>query len=275
MKIAYTSDLHLDFWCPGTNEQDPGTIRSIKNYIDRILVPKAADVLVVAGDIGHYNNVDILLLKMLQRIYKDVVIVSGNHDKYLVSGKQCSKYQYNSYSRVKEFKSMCLEAGIHYLDGNVVEIGGVKFGGTELWYDISDPDVRQLWENYYNDSKLIYLSYPVSMPYTSRLAPTFDSQAHYKNELAKLKNIDQCDVFVSHVLPVKQPYESGYDPQFDVFYWCDALSNLKRMHARHVIYGHSHEARQFTYEGIEFHNSAIGYPSEQLYQEIEVFEFKQ
>lgn len=272
MKIAYTSDIHLDFWISETSNEDKIN-RSIVNFIDRILEPTAADVLVIAGDIGHYNNTNIILLKRLQKIYKDVVIVSGNHDKYLVSGGQRSKYQYNSYSRVKEFKDMCITEGIHYLDGSTVDINGVKFGGTELWYDISDPKVRQLWENYYNDSKLIYLSYPITVPYSGRLAPTFDSQSHYKNEMIKLSNIDSCDIFVSHVLPIEQPYESNYDPEFDVFYWCDALKHLKRMEVKHAIYGHSHEARKFSHKGIEFYNSAIGYPSEQLYQKIEVFEY--
>jgi Icc-related predicted phosphoesterase len=81
---------------------------------------QAADVLVLCGDLTDYGlpeEVQILLseLKAAERL--PVVAVLGNHD--YESGKQ------------EEVSKMLIDAGVHLLDGEGVEVHGVGFAGVK------------------------------------------------------------------------------------------------------------------------------------------------
>ena len=55
MLIDYVSDLHLDFWYNPNKSPD--------NFIKSVLKPKGGDVLILAGDLSHYNwQVKVFLL---------------------------------------------------------------------------------------------------------------------------------------------------------------------------------------------------------------------
>lgn len=272
MKISYVSDLHADFYIPQLNREVKGYDISIKSYVEKILVPKPSDILIVAGDLGHYNHQNIDVLNELKNHYGNIVITSGNHEMYLVSSNQMKKYQWNFKNRLQELKQLCYENDIVVLDGTTTEINNVIIGGCSLWYNIPDTESMRLWTDYYNDSRLITEAYPFSMAYTSRKITTFNSNKYYKEEVEKMEGIGKCDIFVSHVLPIIQPYTSSYDPDYDIFYYSDTEHVLDKLGAKHCVYGHSHEARIFDHGGKTFYNSAIGYPSEQTYTEISVFE---
>ena len=285
MKLAYTSDTHLDFWVKDVNPQSPKTHLKIKKYIKEILKPKEADVLVVAGDIGHYNKQNLILLTELKKIYKEVIVVNGNHDMYLVSKNIQNQYDYLSFKRSDEMKQMCKDNDIHYLDGDIVEIEGVRIGGTGMWYHLEDEDLYD-WKDCMNDAQLI-MNGPITRSYggwtmynsgSDFISPTFKTQFHYEKEVKKLEKIKDIDVFVSHVSPITIPDEIkderyGRNNKYNKFYESDNLKKLQETGAKHCVFGHTHIEKEFSVGGIDFHVSAVGYPQERKTSgEIKVLE---
>jgi Icc-related predicted phosphoesterase len=78
-----------------------------------------ADVLVLCGDLTDHGSAEEarLLARELAAVKVPVVAVLGNHDHE--SGQQA------------EVKQVLLDAGIHVLDGDAVEVRGVGFAGTK------------------------------------------------------------------------------------------------------------------------------------------------
>lgn len=288
MKVAYTSDTHLDFWVKDVNPQSPKTKKKIFDFIQNILKPKEADVLLVAGDIGHYNKQNMIMLEMLNDFYGEVIVVNGNHDMYLVSKNIQKEYHHMSHKRTDELKQMCQEAGIHHLDGEVIEIKGTKFGGTGMWYDLPTDNDLYDWKEAMNDSRLI-MNGPVhryknlggwnmySSP-TEVIEPSFKTQFHYEKEVKKLDSISDIDVFVSHVCPVHIPdyikdQRYGVTNKYNKFYESDNLQLLQATGTKYAIFGHTHIEAEFELGGIQFKASAVGYPQERKTSgEIKVFE---
>jgi predicted phosphodiesterase len=273
MTLAYCSDTHLDFWVKDFNPYSPKMKLKIADYIKKILNPKPADVLVVAGDIGHYNQQNLEMLVQLKEIYNEVIIVEGNHDMYLVSKNIQKKYDSNSNKRTREMRKLCEENGIIYLDGETVEINGIKIGGTGMWYNLPTDNDIQDWKEGMNDFRLI-MNGPINQ-YSSN--PSFNTQYHYKEEVKKLESLSDIDVFVSHVSPViipdnKRDPRYGVDNKYNKFYESDNFELLKATGAKHVIFGHTHIQEKFNIGDINFYISAIGYPQENKYHQIEVIE---
>lgn len=66
MKIDILSDIHIDVW------HDPHTLLSHArfNEIFNPVLPKTkGDVLVISGDLGHYNTQNLDILKRLKKEY--------------------------------------------------------------------------------------------------------------------------------------------------------------------------------------------------------------
>lgn len=275
MKIAYTSDCHLDHFISPTR-QHSSLISAVSRYITSVLKPLPADILVIAGDIGHYNQQNIELLRQLKDIYPEVAIVTGNHDCYLISDSQKSKYDWDSFNRLAEFESACTDLGVHVLKGTSTTINGITIGGCPMWYDLLTPADIHNWTQFMNDSRLILQGAPIRLPYSRDVATSFDTQAYYEQQVSLLSSLSDIDVFVSHVIPIIRP-DSLQDPryvgsEYNIFYESDNLDLLQATGASHCIFGHTHIQADFEYEGIRFLASAIGYPQESLPTSISILE---
>lgn len=168
MIVDILSDLHLDFYF----KPHFTTLENVTSFFNPIFTNNSTrtigDVLIIAGDIGHYNTQNIEVLKILQKkFYKYIICILGNHDYYLVNGEARYTFENNSFKRVKNLKKLInKEKNIYCLDGNIIEIDGIKFGGCNSWYDDSymkryfkqfDTNyINLLWKQYINDSRLIY-----------------------------------------------------------------------------------------------------------------------
>jgi Icc-related predicted phosphoesterase len=114
MRVQYMSDLHLEF--------------------GHLYLPeKAADVLVLAGDIftAHgFVNTDSKknryrkFLDYVSKTYKHVIYVGGNHELY---GWKNTKKSYLAAIRRE------LPANVHLLDNEAIMLDGVRFVGGTLW----------------------------------------------------------------------------------------------------------------------------------------------
>jgi len=289
MKIDFISDIHIDFWI---KEKDISKLKfsiQLQNFIENILMPadkdyKPGEVLIIAGDLCHYNNQTKELLLELKKYYKNIILTWGNHDMYLVSNGQISKYDSKSENRLVELKKICEELEVHYLDGNVVEINGVKFGGTGSWYNLTTEWELDTWNRVMNDSNLIYngVSYQSYGMYQSYSRPSnnWDPVKFYDLEKAKLIKIAEegCDVFITHIA-LHEPDESeGMAGEYlnqkeNIFYYTDNEEILKKSGCSVHIFGHTHQSLDFNMDGIRMICNPLGYPTNNTYNVIKQIEF--
>ncbi|WP_456470967.1 metallophosphoesterase family protein [Caminibacter sp.] len=240
MKIGFKSDIHLDFWLP--------LYGSIDSFIKEILKPQEADVLIIAGDLGHYNDQNILLLKKLKNFFKNILVTFGNHDFYLLDKK------FNTYKeRIEDLKNNINSIeGIYFLDGDFLEIEGVGFAGAGGWYDFSLAvkhgypleKVKLFWHYFMNDAK--------------NIKPEIDPVNFSMLQKEKLrKSIDKADIVFTHVPPL---YINCYGkPVLDSFYSFYGY-DLFKDNIKYWIFGHCHKPMDFYEEHIRFLSSPLGYP---------------
>lgn len=201
MTIDYLSDLHFDYYF---NVKFPLTTNTVKSLFDGIFLndgkKEPADILIIAGDLGHYNEQNIEMLKILQKeYYKNIICVLGNHDYYLTNRSQKDDYGMRSFARIEAMRNMINECdNIYCLDGDVIEIDGVRFGGAMGWYDDSylrhyygdftQKEINTMWQKINQDSDFLYG------------VKNYDDL--YKIEYPKLEKVyKDCDVMITHINP--------------------------------------------------------------------------
>jgi len=266
-------------------------LTALENFVDDILKPKPADILIFAGDNSHYNEQmeKILIYIANKKMYKKIFVTFGNHDMYLVSNKQEHKYR-KSWNKVIEMKEICEAIDtVEFLDGNIVEVDGVKIGGCGMWYDYSygkkianmnDFHMLQKWKAVMNDANLIKgddhlgLNDVRSMyGYGKMKVYSFDPLVFFENEKEKMvKIIEECDIFVSHIGPVVPPnLKPEYQNVDTGFYYFDGERYLWAEKAPKVyIFGHTHDRYEFKVNNTWLMCNPLGYPSENTRGEIEV-----
>lgn len=267
LSISILSDLHLDMHFKSHRQ----TTGRIKAFFDPIFMHggnKPADVLVIAGDLGHYNSENLWIIEYLKELYfKHIVCVLGNHDYYLLHRLQQLDYGMDSFKRVEEMREQLNTIdGIHCLDGNVVEIEGVRFGGCDSWYDGQyllknlDPKgvytidrPRELWNYTMNDAAYIFG------------IKRFDEI--WEIEKPKIEAVyKECDVMITHVSPSIVPEhipEKFYrEEDSTCFFTFDGEEYVKNTSAKVWIYGHTHTPNDFTWHEVEMICNPLGYPGE-------------
>lgn len=155
MKVAYISDLHLDFYVqPWAAWQ-----RKMINFLEKLLPNENVDVdvLIIAGDLSHYNSQSALALQFFSERFRQVFYVMGNHDYYLVSNNHAVSYNKNSMQREIELqeitKSLPNVKWLHHYEA--VEFNGFLFTGSTNWYGLKSAEEQAFFEERSNDSKLI------------------------------------------------------------------------------------------------------------------------
>jgi DNA repair exonuclease SbcCD nuclease subunit len=228
------------------------------------------DVLVIAGDISHYNSQTKEFLMQVKEIYDYVVFVHGNHDLYLISNSQKSKYQYQSKKRIEELHKIAKETYTTFLDGTSVTIKNKTIAGTCGWYNLPTFKDKEYWRRRLNDSNFIYDGYPVPLAYSYGSSnPDWDTQKFYEEETEKLKNLPLCDVLVTHVSQVQIPnfamnqkYRGSKD---NIFYSANNIELVQQKQAKYYIYGHVHDFQEFKIPGVNDTiclSNPFGYPHE-------------
>lgn len=255
------SDIHLDFHINVRHPEHKMNMH-ISKFVNSILPEQPQSILVIAGDLGHYNHQNKQLLIELKKIYQHIILVSGNHDYYLVSSNVQKRYKNSSMKRIMEMRKMSSEIeNVHYLDGNIVEIDGIKFGGAGMWYDfsygmitqgISKESLYSQWREIMNDSHLIK-----GLDFRNDF-----NEAVMEN--SKLDNIiNDCDVIVTHVGGDWSRVNSIY--KFDAstsFYYFDGSKYFDDIGGKVWVFGHVHDRIDYDAWGCRFINASYGYPEE-------------
>lgn len=259
------SDIHLDHWNKPIQSNETQIMKIEKLFAKRIPA-SPSEVLVIAGDMGHYNKQNFLLLQYLKRFYPYILIVRGNHDLYRVS-RGLRRDFVLSEQRWTDMKNRAsVLEGVHFLEGDILTIDGVTFGGIGMWYDFqygiqrygySHKEMTDIWTERMNDG--VYING----------IPDVDAE---KQKLSEL--LDQNpDVIITHVSPdwthAKEKYVRGL---MKSFYFFDGQSFLDRCEGKIWCFGHTHEHYSYTYKGCRLENNTMGYPGDKLNTVIRTIE---
>ena len=284
ISINFVSDEHLDFYIGHPTGNKDKDRKRVRFFVESRLQPSKGDVFITAGDQGHYNSDIKIYLDIMKEYYEHVIIVPGNHNLYLISNSQRDKYNLQSENRLKEIQEYCdNDPVLHYLDGNVVNINGIKIGGYGNWYNLPTNGLIAQWNDVMNDSNLIYggtehnviqYGYGAYEKYSN-----WDTQAFRKTQEESLQRIvdEKCDILVTHMCPsiIPDEYLDSYhvDSRNNIFYATDDFHEVKKTECSLVIYGHNHQIAEWSQEGIDFKTNAVGYPMEYQGNGIQYFDF--
>jgi len=113
MKIDILSDLHLDFYF----KLDLISRENVVSFFEPVFTDnqtrEIGNVLIIAGDIGHYNEQNIEVLKIFQKeFYKYIICVLGNHDYYLIDSEAKYTFDNDSFTRVEDMRKLINERKI-------------------------------------------------------------------------------------------------------------------------------------------------------------------
>jgi len=246
MKIDYISDLHLDFHIPVYLETWKSKTFA---FLTSLLPEQKGEVLVVAGDLSHYNRQSFFILEFFSSVYDHVLFVLGNHDYYLIPGEQQIKYQQDSKKREADLleRIQAISNITHLSYFGQFTYKDVTFGGATSWYSLQTEKERNFFYNSLNDSRLI---------------KGLDIAATHKIEMQAFESLDNVDVIITHVPPIKID-SHDYFGSSDCF-----LNELPSTSAKLYIFGHSHEQNVYEKKDATFCINALGYPRENLAPKI-------
>jgi DNA repair exonuclease SbcCD nuclease subunit len=254
------SDIHLDFWVP-SSWNILTRKKTLDDFIQKILPDRPSAILAIAGDIGHFNKQNYTLLKALKMHYKYILLVAGNHDYYLQSKSIRYKYAYNSLNRLIEMKKLIRDLpNVFYLDGDVVTIDGIHYGGCGMWYDFqygiqvlnsNYPRIYEHWRVVSNDAIL------------TRGKPRLTKDMFYEEKRKLARILPHSDVIITHFSPDwSQAPEDRKLNMSTSFYYFDGAPFFPLISKKIWCFGHIHRRMDYDKYGCRFVNAALGYPTE-------------
>lgn len=226
MNFQLLSDVHLDF------HKDQGV-----EFVASL--PVASDTLVLAGDLCEGPHVVAAVRLFLAR-WKTVILVLGNHDYYRIDPEQLRL----------ALRGLELEnSNFHWLHNNSVEVEGVAFHGTTLWFPPATG--VEYWSRNIADSRLI---------------PNYLPWVREQHALARafLERVRRGDVLVTHHMP----HEMCVSPRFqgsplNAFFVGAIGDILDRRRPSVVCSGHTHDPYDIQYSGsTRLVANPFGYPRE-------------
>ncbi len=260
LKIDILSDTHFDNYFYGKY-----TNYDVINFYSQIIdFNNCGDVLVIAGDIGHNNSQNIKILKLLKQYYKNIICVLGNHDYYLL-GKENKSLFKNSFERVENMRELInSQDGMYCLNGDIIEIVGIKFGGCDGWYNdgyfgrqyptesFPRKSTNVMWRNIMNDAEFIYG------------VENFDDI--FQIERPKIEKVfKECDVMITHINPSAKNEHININYQnnpSNVFFCFEGEKYLKNGNMKYWIFGHTHEELEYIEHNVHCICNPLGYFNE-------------
>lgn len=245
MKISYLSDMHLDFHVPFHKNQRKWRERTI-TFVQQLIETDDVErkVLVIAGDISHFNNQSFWILEEFAKSYELVFFTLGNHDFYLVSKNQSTKYKQRSLNRVNELLTM-----VEALENVKVLIGfekhhittNITIAGDTFWYPVETMDQIAFFHNISNDSQLI---------------ENIDISLEHTYSMTNYNKLDSATIIATHIPPITINSHHLYN---STTCYLTPVSELK---THHWVFGHCHEQNVYVKPCGNFYINALGYADE-------------
>ncbi|PGK52056.1 hypothetical protein CN918_30155 [Priestia megaterium] len=238
------SDVHLDEIMDSYNSW------TLDAYVSSILPQSPSSTLIFAGDFGLYNDHTIEFLKLLKKTYSHILYVYGNNDIKVRIQDQPIIYT-DAGVRVKEFEKQVKELeNVIHLDGQVVEIDGIRYGGSNIFYDFDSMNIhfamtKQECERLWKHLKL----------HIKHKGYIDDPHAFAEQEKEKLRLvIPRADVIVTHAPP---DYFMDTVEDYPGFYRFDGEEFLQYLEGKVWCFGHQHQRMiNREYKGCRFYNAS-------------------
>jgi len=226
MKIQFMSDLHCEM-------RQSGWMRMLDE------LPVAGDVLVVAGDMASYSEIDPVVDWLCSK-FPQVIFVAGNHEYYF---SDRNTVQNNRTKLTQQFKNF------HWLDCGAVEIQGQRFVGATGWF--RDSPSNWMYENLLNDFRLIsgYKKWVY--------------KAHEEHRQFLLDNVRPGDVVITHHAPTSLSTPERFkNSNLNRFYVADFQDVIQKCQPRLWVHGHMHSPCDYEVMGCQVVCNPRGYPGE-------------
>jgi hypothetical protein len=123
-RIVVTSDLHLGI----TSAEE------IRALAERIRAERPA-LTVLAGDIGEPYEQFVACLDLFRGLPGEVAVLAGNHDVWTTDGRHRSQ---DLFERL--LPEATRDAGMHWLENDSWQSGGLAVAGSMAWYDYTAAD---------------------------------------------------------------------------------------------------------------------------------------
>lgn len=265
MKIAYTSDLHID-----ASERNREAVVAIARH----MTGQNPDVVVIAGDAG--NTLEDLedVLECFAHLSSPKFFVAGNHDVWVENRADRRMDSRQKYER--EIPALCDRMGFVDLSRGPAVVDGVGFVGSIGWYDYSFADPRlhltaeQYWrgrhgEEIWWDREMAF--WPPSDMRGARTERVRDPGvceemvATLGRHLDELPADVECVVAVVHTLPFVETLPRSDPPYYlDAFTGSASLGRLLASHpmVTHTIGGHKHISGDWTVGRVQAHRRILG-----------------
>lgn len=255
MKVDYASDLHVNHWVQ-FNPNQLKWEKQTKEWTEQLMQTGSGDILVLAGDFSEWNAQTLWVLEEAGKYYQQVLFVTGNHDRYLLTKKQRKKYGMSS-KRVEDLLDKAVGVpNVTPLAQNSIEVGGKRIAGDGLWYELKTPADYAFYETHSNDSTYIWEGvYPGKTPEV-----LFQKAMKWYQTLEN----EPIDLMVSHIPPLHPAVSPN---KRNACYDCP----VPFLAAPKWICGHQHIQATFEQVGTEFYMNALGYPSEKRIQRLNQF----
>lgn len=244
MKIAYCSDLHLEFAdLTLTNENQ-------------------ADVLVLAGDIcvaKHLHTKEVFL-NFFQRVSKEfpkVLYVIGNHEHY--------HYLFND-TVADIVDALSHLPNIHVLDNETITIDDITFVGGTMWTNMNEEDPMTIGAvtDFMPDWRIIkYFDGVNYRKYTPQLSiQEFDRTVQYINIVTSGK--DKKYVVITHHSPSFQSCHEKWSGDIGNGAFHTNLDEFitYRPQIKAWIHGHTHDPCEYEISTTRIACNPRGYPKE-------------
>ncbi len=273
MRIAYTSDLHID-----VSEAN----RSGVEAVSKLVREARADVVIVAGDAGNTVEAVDEALSLFDGIGARKLFVPGNHDVWIESEGGELVDSRSKYERL--IPEACRRRGFHDLGREPVVIGEVGFVGSLGWYDYSFADPRLglkedvYWKGRYGDEiwwdkKMTYWVAPGDSGPARRSSGEAardrmrdtdvcrEMTARLEADLRSIENRVTRIIAVIHTLPFFVGIPRSEPPHYlDGYTGSARLGEVLQAHKKveHCIQGHKHTSGEWTVGRITVHRRTLG-----------------
>lgn len=249
MKIYFINDLHVNFWV------DRHKPEQYEPFFKEYFLP--ADVCCIAGDIANDYADTIGFLKFLKTKYKHIVYVLGNHDHGIFERDRYVDNMKTSYAKMARIAHE-IDGN---LDGNVIDIDGIKFGGA-----CGASDWSYCYKNFETSYDEFFNHYQTWFDCRWWRKNNVEPVSLFNEEYTKIKNAanQKPNIFITHFQPLTVPTADCYKNDLYTGFFNYDDSEIKTILKPGTIYhyGHTHSRFKKEINGILYLNNCVGYPEE-------------
>jgi len=266
MKIAYSSDLHMD----AAIHHPP-----IVKRMAEIMADAAPDVVILAGDVANKLETMEAVLSRFNQIEAARLFVPGNHDLWVEPDAGFGQGSDSGEKYASLVPALCERMGFIDIGQGPFYVQNVAFVGSVGWYDYSfaDPRLKLSKEDYQRGS------YGETLWWDSRMIswcrfPRAEEETGLSDEeicsgmVKKLdmhltdaeKHVDRI-VAVIHTCPFVELFPRSDPPYYlDAYTGSEKLGEVLGKHRKVevCITGHKHENGDWEIGGIRLHRRVLG-----------------